>query len=126
VVVTPERAVLDEATDFVVLPMIDGELGVLPKHAPLVGRLGPGELRLGMGANARRYFVDGGFAQILANVVTVLTDRAVPAAQIDGQSAATAVRTAEAIQATTPAERLNKQRAIARAQAQVRIAQKSV
>ena len=44
VVVTPERAVLDEAVDFVALPMYDGELGVLPGRAPLIGRLGFGEL----------------------------------------------------------------------------------
>ena len=45
VVVTPERAVLDEPADFVVLPLYDGELGVLPGRAPLIGRLGYGELR---------------------------------------------------------------------------------
>ena len=43
VVVTPERAVVDETADFVVLPMLDGELGVLPGRAPLIGRLGFGE-----------------------------------------------------------------------------------
>ena len=46
VVVTPERAVLDQAVDFVALPLYDGELGVLPGRAPLVGRLGYGELRI--------------------------------------------------------------------------------
>ena len=46
VVVTPERACLDEVADFVALPMFDGELGVLPGRAALIGRLGYGELRL--------------------------------------------------------------------------------
>ena len=45
-VVTPERALLDEPADFVALPMYDGELGVLPGRAPLIGRLGYGELRI--------------------------------------------------------------------------------
>ena len=45
VIVTPERAVLDAQAEFIVLPMVDGELGVLPQHAPLIGRLGKGELR---------------------------------------------------------------------------------
>src|SRR5947209_19739592 len=83
VVVTPERAVLDVPADFVALPMYDGELGVLPGRAPLIGRLGYGELRVTQERVVRRFFVDGGFVQIRANVVSVLTQRAVPAEQID-------------------------------------------
>jgi F-type H+-transporting ATPase subunit epsilon len=83
VVVTPERTVIDAAVDFVALPMFDGELGVLPGRAPLIGRLGPGELRTKRGGETKRFFVDGGFAQVRSNVVTVLTPRAVPAEQID-------------------------------------------
>src|SRR6266849_8627378 len=87
VVVTPERAVLDEPADFVALPMYDGELGVLRGRAPLIGRLGYGELRLRHGATTRRFFVDGGFAQVRSNVVTVLTPRAIRGEDIDVQSA---------------------------------------
>src|SRR2546425_13230024 len=83
VIVTPERAVLDETVDFVALPMYDGELGVLPKRAPLIGRLGYGELRTKKGEITQRFFVDGGFAQVRADVVTVLTARAVPAEEIN-------------------------------------------
>src|SRR5206468_5883200 len=61
VVVTPERAVLDAAAEFVALPMYDGELGVLPGRAPLIGRLGSGELWLRRGEHVVRYFIDGGF-----------------------------------------------------------------
>src|SRR5215211_3966816 len=82
VVVTPERAVLDEPADFVALPMYDGELGVLPGRAPLVGRLGFGELRLVRGNETRRYYVDGGFVQIRNNVVTVLTGKAFKAEEL--------------------------------------------
>ena len=67
VVVTPEKAVLDEAADFVAVPMFDGELGVLPGRAPLIGRLGYGELRIRRGMDVRRFFVDGGFVQVRAN-----------------------------------------------------------
>ena len=49
VVVTPEQTVLDATTDFVALPLYDGELGVAPSHAPMIGRLGYGELRIGHG-----------------------------------------------------------------------------
>ena len=54
VVVTPERALLDETVDFVALPMYDGELGVLPGRSPLIGRLGAGEMRLQQHGATRR------------------------------------------------------------------------
>ena len=75
-IVTPEKAVLDEKADFIVLPMIDGELGVLPLHAPLIGRLGTGELRITKGNAVSKWKVTGGFAQVRSNVVTVLTGKA--------------------------------------------------
>ena len=75
VIVTPERAVLDTKAEFIVLPMIDGELGVLPQHAPLVGRVGKGEVRMTTGGVVKKMRIEGGFAQIRANVVTVLTSR---------------------------------------------------
>ena len=78
VVVTPERAVLDTPADFVALPMYDGELGVLPGRAPLIGRLGIGELRVKHGGQVTHLFVDGGFAQVRGNTVTVLTPSARP------------------------------------------------
>ena len=82
-VVTPEKTLFDEWVDFVALPLYDGELGVLPGRAPLIGRLGFGELRTRTGDVVRRYFVDGGFAQVRDDVVTVLTNRAIPADQLD-------------------------------------------
>src|SRR5438105_14040494 len=88
VVVTPERAVLDAKVDFVALPMYDGELGVLPGRAPLIGRLGYGELRTRVGENVERFYVDGGFAQVRANVVTVLHPRAMRGPDIDPPAAA--------------------------------------
>ena len=75
VIVTPEKAILDEKADFIVLPMIDGELGVLPGHTPLVGRIGKGELRLKQGTVVKKLNIEGGFAQVRENVITVLTSR---------------------------------------------------
>jgi F-type H+-transporting ATPase subunit epsilon len=80
VIVTPERSVFDEKADFIVLPMIDGELGVLPQHSPLIGRLGKGELRITKAGSVQKWQVVGGFAQVRANVVTVLTGQATTAA----------------------------------------------
>src|SRR5437667_7068318 len=102
VVVTPERAVLDEPADFVALPMYDGELGVLPGRAPLIGRLGVGELRLQQHGTARRFFVDGGFAQVRADTVTVLTNKAVPAGEIDAAVANQQLAAAQASMPKTP------------------------
>ncbi|MCE9532900.1 MAG: ATP synthase F1 subunit epsilon [Planctomycetes bacterium] len=87
VIVTPEKAVLDEKADFIVLPMVDGELGVLPLHAPLIGRLGTGELRITVGTKVQKWNVSGGFAQVRSNVVTVLTSRATVGAVVTGSPA---------------------------------------
>jgi len=118
VVVTPERTVLDDTVDFVALPMFDGELGVLPGRAPLIGRLGPGELRTRKGADLKRFFVDGGFAQVRGNVVTVLTPRAMPGSEIDPRAAA---RTVESPPAGTADAKLKAQQ---RARIQLRIKQR--
>jgi F-type H+-transporting ATPase subunit epsilon len=121
VVVTPERTVFDEIVDFVALPLYDGELGILPGRAPLIGRLGYGELRTRKGGETRRYFVDGGFAQVRDDVVTVLTNRAIPAEQIDTDAAAVELETAQARVATTDLDRAEKAKAVARARAQIRV-----
>ena len=109
-VVTPERAVLDQAADFVALPMYDGELGVLPGRAPLIGRLGAGELRLKHGATSDRYFIDGGFAQVRNDQVTVLTQQAIKAEAID-QAAATRALENPAPASTATERTKNKDRA---------------
>jgi F-type H+-transporting ATPase subunit epsilon len=120
VVVTPERAVLDQPADFVVVTMYDGELGVLPGRAPLIGRLGYGELRTVRDKQTRRFFVDGGFVQIRANVVTVLTPRAIPAEEIKPEAAEEALRAA-LVPAPTPEARDAQLKAQERARAQLRI-----
>jgi F-type H+-transporting ATPase subunit epsilon len=123
VVVTPERAVLDEQVDFVALPMYDGELGVLPGRAPLIGRLGPGELRTTKGARTARYFVDGGFAQVRADVVTVLTPRALRAEELTVPVAEQALQEA-LVPGKTPEEQERQLRAQERARAQLRLARR--
>jgi F-type H+-transporting ATPase subunit epsilon len=123
VVVTPERAVLDTPADSVVLPMSDGELGVLPGRAPLIGRLGYGEMRIRRGAETRRYFVDGGFGQVRANVVTVLTPRAIPEEKIDVDAATRALEAARA-PAAAPEEQAARAKAQERARAQLRLARR--
>lgn len=121
VIVTPERAVLDETVEFVAVPMYDGELGVLPGRAPLIGRLGYGELRVVRNHQTERFFVDGGFLQIRDNVVTVLTPRALLAAEIKVDQAEEALKAAMA-PATSEEGQEAQLRAQQRARAQMRIA----
>lgn len=121
VVVTPEKALLDEPADFVAVPMFDGELGVLPERAPLIGRLGCGELRLRRGMEVRRYFVEGGFVQVRGNTITVLTSHALRAEDIDAAAASQALQAALA-PAPTPQAHEEHLKAQQRARAQLRVA----
>jgi F-type H+-transporting ATPase subunit epsilon len=121
VVVTPERAVLDQVVDFVAVPMYDGELGVLPGRAPLIGRLGFGELRTRTEEKTFRYFIDGGFVQIRSDVVTVLTPHAIPAAEIKLAAAEKALQEALAPGKTEEAQE-NQLKAQQRARVQIRMA----
>lgn len=122
VVVTPERAVLDEPADYIVVPMYDGELGVARDRLPLIGRLGFGELRITRGNQVMRYYIDGGFVQIRNNVVTVLTSKAIAAGEIKTAAAQEVLRSAKV--ETTPEGQEAQQKAQQRARAQLRIAQK--
>ena len=120
VVVTPERAVLDEPADFVALPMYDGELGVLPGRAPLIGRLGYGELRLQQRRHDRRYYVDGGFAQVRADVVTVLTQKATPVADLNAEEARQQLSAATQMPGSSPEKLAAREHAEQRARGQLR------
>lgn len=124
VVVTPERALLDARADFVALPMYDGELGVLPGRAPLIGRLGYGELRIRLGNRTTHLYVDGGFVQVRANTVTVLTSRALRAGEIRPEAAQQALESArEGLRKAAGVEdQKAHQLALEKARAQLRIA----
>lgn len=122
VIVTPEKTTLDKQVDFVALPMIDGEAGVLPGHAPTIGRLGPGELRVKTGSTEERFYVDGGFVQIEGDVVSVLTGKSLPAEKIDVEAARSDLAAAENEPAGNADAMELKNKAIAQAKAQIRLA----
>jgi F-type H+-transporting ATPase subunit epsilon len=124
VVVTPERTVVDERADFVALPLYDGELGVLPGRAPLIGRLGNGELRLRRGESTKHYYVEGGFTQIRDDVVTVLTSRALKAEEIDPAKVQAEMDAAHQ-PASTPEGRSQQQETLAKGRTQLRVATKA-
>jgi F-type H+-transporting ATPase subunit epsilon len=124
IVVTPEKTALEEQVDSVVLPLFDGEKGVAPSHAPMIGRLGYGELRLKTGDRVSRYYVDGGFVQVADNVVSVLTNLAKPAAEVDATAARQDLEAAEKNTANSPELFEIRDRKVAQARAKLRVARK--
>jgi F-type H+-transporting ATPase subunit epsilon len=101
VLVTPETTLVDAPTKSIVVPMFDGQLGILPGRAPAVGRLGVGELRFEGDGGTQRYFIDGGFLQIKGSVVTVLTHEAKPVDALSAETARTALDAANQMATTT-------------------------
>jgi F-type H+-transporting ATPase subunit epsilon len=125
VIVTPEATVVDTHADFVALPLFDGEAGVAPLHSPMIGRLGYGELRIKTGGNVDRYYVDGGFAQVADNVVSVLTNRAIAAANVDAAAADEQLRTSLGRAAAGADELAIRDRLISQARGQLRVARQT-
>jgi F-type H+-transporting ATPase subunit epsilon len=94
-IVTPERLAYSDNVDAVNLPGIEGELGVLPHHAPLVSMLGLGELRIRKGGVEESFAIVGGFLQVRPDKVVVMAETADMASEIDLETAQHAKREAE-------------------------------
>jgi len=86
--ITPDAQVLDAKASAAVIPAWDGQMGILPDRAALVAKLGPGELRIDFppgegpkdaGGGSRAYYVEGGFAHMVKNELTLLASKAIPA-----------------------------------------------
>ena len=122
IVVTPETTVLEKPAEFVALPLFDGEIGIAPGHSPMIGRLGYGELRIRTGGSTEILYVDGGFVQVANNVVSVLTNRAIPAESLDPQIAADQLASARSRKADTDELLAIRDRQESQARAQLRIA----
>lgn len=120
VVVTPETTLLDDAADFVALPLFDGEIGIAPLHSPMIGRLGFGEMRIIRNEVERRIYVDGGFVQVADNVVSVLTNRSVDVKDLNAAAAEEQLKTAMKQKADTDELLAIRDRAVAQSRAQLR------
>jgi len=94
-IVTPERLVYEDEVDSVNVPGIEGELGILPHHAPLLSILGFGELRIRKGGAEESFAIVGGFVQVRPDKVVVMAETADLAAEIDLEKAQEARREAE-------------------------------
>src|SRR5881392_2252446 len=95
-IVTPETTAYSEDVEMVTLPGSEGELGVYPKHVPVLTILRPGELRVIKDGRGSSLAVGEGFIEITADRVSVLTDMAIEAQQIDVTAAEQAIARAQA------------------------------
>jgi len=125
IVVTPEQQVLDESIVQAIVPGHDGKVGILTDRAPLLLKLGLGQMRLDLPNGQKRfYYIEGGVAQMKDNRLTILTQEATPAANIDVESARAELAEAEARRITDPASFEDRQRRLARARARIELAQR--
>jgi len=124
-VVTPEKLALETTADSAVLPLYDGEIGILPRRAPLIARLGFGEMRLRRGDEQTRYYLDGGFVQVTDDVISILTNRALPAEEIDDQSAQRQLDDALKLSIATDQLEAVRDRSVAQARAQIRVSRRA-
>ena len=123
-IVTPEQQVLDEQATQVVLPAHDGLVGVLTDRAPLLAKLGQGPLRVDLPSGTRHYYVEGGIAQMKDNQLTILTNEATPADEIDAEAARAEYAEAAARRVTDPHGLEDRQRQMKRARAKQELAGK--
>ena len=95
-VVTPEAKTFSEDVDMVTIPGLDGEFGILPMHVPLMTALKPGELRIMRNGQESFLATGGGFAEVLPDRVSILTDMAMRSADVDEAAAQAAMDRAKA------------------------------
>lgn len=95
-VVTPDKTVISSVADYVGVPGVEGQFGVLPSHVPLLSALTIGELYYRVEGRLERAFISGGFAEVSDNRVTILAEAAELAQDIDTARAQEAKRRAEA------------------------------
>ena len=91
--VSPERLLVSEPVDMVVVPGAEGDFGVLPRHAPLISTVRPGVIRIYEGNQVTsEIFVAGGFAEVTGSRCTVLAEMAMPVAELDRAQAEAELR----------------------------------
>lgn len=122
ILVTPEKTLRDTPADFLAVELYDGEIGIAPGHTPMIGRLGYGEMRIRSEGKTDRYYVEGGFVEVLNDTVSILTGRAIPAETLDRDAAQEHLEVAKNMPSNTPELMALRTRAIAQARGQIRVA----
>ena len=121
-VITPEAMVIDLDVNAASFQAHDGEIGLLPKRAPLMCQLGIGTLRYSAPEGSAKLFIDGGFAQVVDNDVTVLTQSAKLPEEIDADAARKDLAAAHEMKNTDETAYQARNDAIRRAQVQIKLA----
>jgi F-type H+-transporting ATPase subunit epsilon len=122
-IVTPHATVFSEDVEMVTLPAVEGEMGILPEHVPLMTQLVPGEMVVRKNGQERFLAVGGGLVEVTGDHVAILTDLAVAAENIDEAMAEEARQRAQArLREKLSAEEVaNVNAALARSLAQIRV-----
>ena len=125
-IITAEREVYSDDVEVLVAPGIDGELGILPHHAPLITALQPGEILIRKDGQESYLAVSGGFMEVMANRVTILADACERSDEIDEARAQEAVQRAQEMVASRASD-MDLQRALTavrRAETRLRVARR--
>jgi F-type H+-transporting ATPase subunit epsilon len=125
-IVTAERLVFSEDADIVMVPGVDGELGILPHHAPIMTMIKPGEVLVRKGAEEYSLAVSGGFLEVKPDHITILADAAERADEIDIARAEAAKKRAEEnlTNRTAETDNANAEASLRRALARLKVAEK--
>jgi len=121
--VTPERSVIDTQAKYVAMPAHDGQIGVMNNRAPLLVKLGVGRLRLELPEGGeKRFVIDGGFAQMKGNKLTLVSEKAIAAEDITREGAQAKLDEARALPASTTEQFDQRNHDVAFAEALVKLA----
>ncbi len=123
-VITPEGAAYEGTASMVVAPAFDGEVAFLAGHAPFVGALGAGEMRVTNADGEQRFYLEGGVVQVADDEVVVLAEAVRSIEQLDPAAEAEALKEALAIPATSATALAERERKAGAARARLRLAQR--
>ena len=123
VLVTPEKTLLDEPAESLKFPLFDGLIGIYPSRAPMVGRLGFGELVIRTTSGEKSYYIDGGFAQVKGKVISILTNDALPLDALDKEALRSELAELSESVATTDADQEAKTARVDRIRLMLELAQ---
>lgn len=129
-IVTIERIVVSEEVDYVSAPAVDGVVGILPKHQPMLTALTIGELRYKKGSEETAFAIGGGFMEVRPDKVTVLADAAESADEIDEARAEAARKRAQELMSqkvetsSTAVQAVLLEQSIRRAELRLKVARK--
>ena len=125
IVVTPAETAVETEANSLSLPLFDGDKGIMVGHAPMIGRLGSGELTLLSADGNTRFYIEGGFVQVFDNTVSILTNRVVAADDLNATQLQTELNEALAMPGNNDEELDIRERNVDSVRSQLRVASNS-